>query len=220
MKKGNEREPRFSRPFECAKVAFPLALVALFMCLGATAAMGWTRHLRDTALLAAVKAGDVSGAEALLKRGADIEARNRDSHFPWREEEFTPLALAASGGNVPMVKKLLAHGADVNAKTERRDGSPSRDIIISTAAEKGRTQIVRLFLAAGADVDARTGMGVTPLMLAVRGKHLRTAELLLQQGANRNARDERGFTAANFAKTKGAVDYRRILRLFPSADRR
>lgn len=214
MGKSTEEKRRIHR----SKVFAPLFLLLVAVAgFGVVGAVRWRHQWYDTHLLSAARAGDARRAEALLQQGADIEARYHDDTFPWREDEFTPLAFAASRGDLPLVKLLLARGANVNATTKSRDGFPGRDLILCTAAEKGRTEMVDLLLKAGANVDAHGGMSVTPLMLAARGEHLETAELLIKNGADRSARDERGFTASDFAKSKHRDVYAPMRHLFENA---
>ena len=76
--------------------------------------------------------------EALLKKGADITARNQLG--------YTALMQAAYSDYVDTeaVRTLLAHGADVNV--QGKDGETP----LSLAKKRGETAIVRLLRQAGA----------------------------------------------------------------------
>lgn len=50
-------------------------------------------------------------ARALVQRGADIEAKARDSS--WHSARETPLMLAIRRSNVAVIKELAALGADL-----------------------------------------------------------------------------------------------------------
>ena len=52
--------------------------------------------------------GDPAAVEALLDRGADVDAKDIDGR--------TALMLAIQNGHLDVVKALIAKGADVNAK--------------------------------------------------------------------------------------------------------
>ena len=83
-------------------------------------------------------------AQILLSRGADVNARSKNSRFA---KENTPLHAAAANRQVGVAELLIAHGADVNA----RDGggftplglaaSGKNDLLVVILLEKG-AQIV------------------------------------------------------------------------------
>ena len=62
----------------------------------------------NTDLQAAVKAGDAKLAAALIKQGANVNARSAIGAAPIHE--------AAWSGNTELLDLLIAHGADVNAR--------------------------------------------------------------------------------------------------------
>ena len=130
---------------------------------------------------------------ALIKGGADVEARNRYGQ--------TPLMIAVEmggSGNVAL-KLLLANHADVNARD--RDGVTC----LCTAAIGGDQQAVRLLLNSGADVTIKTNDGVTPLMYATSGGSSACASLILARGDSVNARDNAGRTALTYAAADANV---------------
>src|SRR5262245_16408063 len=60
-------------------------------------------------LLQATEAGDMVQMQALLARGAEVNARNAHG--------WTPLHVAAAGGDSAVIALLLKHGADVHAQS-------------------------------------------------------------------------------------------------------
>jgi ankyrin repeat protein len=123
----------------------------------------------------------------------------------------TPLFVAIDEGNADAVKLLLAHKADPNslgpdrlplilqaarkpavleallavgAKPNVDDGEGRTPLYIAT--EAGFAESVRLLLAHGADKEIRP-FGYTPLLFAVGNGKQKTAEVLLQGGADVNA---------------------------------
>jgi len=66
-----------------------------------------------TALMSAAFNGQLDAAEALIQRGADVNAT---------ASGFTALRLAVERGDKPIVRLLLKHGAKPNLKP---DGAPS-----------------------------------------------------------------------------------------------
>ena len=63
------------------------------------------------------------------------------------------------------------------------------DISIHDAAYEGNIEVVKQNLAAGTDVNAKGKNGWTPLHIAAANDHNELAELLIEKGANVNAKD-------------------------------
>jgi uncharacterized protein len=91
-------------------------LVALGMMGHSMTALGQSTSGKD--LLNAVTAKDVDAAQiqALLSRGADIDARD--------EVGRTALLIATHGNRIEAAKALIEAGADVNAKDRINDKPP------------------------------------------------------------------------------------------------
>lgn len=87
------------------------------------------------ALLHAATRGDLARAEALLKAGLDLEARDCAGR--------TALMLAAQGGHAAVVHALLAAGAQPDARDARNWSA------LMIAAQAGRPCIVRALANAG-----------------------------------------------------------------------
>jgi len=88
-------------------------------------------------LLQATEAGDMVQMEALLAKGAEINARNA---YGW-----TPLHVAAAGGDPAVVALLLQHGAYVHAQSHI--GATPLD---NATTRGGRQAVIDLLLAHGA----------------------------------------------------------------------
>lgn len=114
-----------------------------------------------TALMAAVTEGHSRVAEALLRAGANPNARTTHPRADWTGA--TPLAWAATNGRTDCVRILLAHGAAVDARTL------DRKTPLMLAAMWGYTACVRILLAGGARRDLTDADGLTALALARRG---------------------------------------------------
>lgn len=115
--------------------------------------------------------GHAELAEALLDRGAQIDARSTNAM------KNTPLHAAAAGGKLAVIELLVKRGADVNA---RQEGGWTA---MHSAAQAGRRDVVELLLANGADVQARASNNQSALDLALSGGHQEVAALLENLGA-------------------------------------
>jgi len=116
------------------------------------------------ATLAAVKAGDDGRLRALLKAGADPNARDADG--------MTPLVCTAFKGSLGTATILLDGGADPNGQ----------DILgmtpLHAAAFEGRLEVIHLLLARGASAMARDKWGHDPLFYALQNNRTEAANLL------------------------------------------
>jgi len=108
----------------------------------------------------------------------------------------TPLMMACLKGHRDWARRLLGAGAALN----RPGWTP-----LHYAASGLDAALVGDLLERGADVNAESPNRSTPLMMAARYGAEAAADLLLLKGADARARNERGLTAADFARTAGRV---------------
>ena len=159
-----------------------------------------------TALHGAARAGNRAMVELLLSRGADVNSKEVTGQTPLHiaankgfqavvevllankvdvnaqdDSGNTPLHLAA-GDQVKIIQTLLAAGANPNV--ENSQGRTP----LSFAAESGSPEVVINLLAAKADPNG--GKLDAPLLCAIHKNDAAVAELLLQAGANPNAKRE------------------------------
>ena len=150
-------------------------------------------HLAPTGeppILTCARSGRVAAVRALLARGADIDAVDA-----WRGQ--TSLMWAAAENHVPIMRLLLETGAAVDAS------STGGFTALMFAVRQDARDALRLLLEAGAEANARipdpaaqaaarapaTG---SLLSMAVTIGHYTAAAMLLDAGADPNARDGRG----------------------------
>jgi ankyrin repeat protein len=182
-----------------------------------------------TALAQAAKAGKVRLVTLLLGKGAEINARSvngstplflaaeadrppvvqtllergADPNIPGRSG-LTALAAAAYNGSEGTVETLLKYGANPNAIDEDGKGA------MVYAAGRANAPIVARLIDAGVDVNRRYGHGLTALMWAAGPDASAgsedvdaTLKTLIDRGAARDLKDDRGKSAADIARALG-----------------
>ena len=91
------------------------------------------------------------------------------------------LVEAVDKGDVTSARKALAEGADANSKDEAEQS------LLAKAAKKNDVEMVRSLLDAGANIELGYRDN-SPLYLALSQESLDAARLLIERGANVNAR--------------------------------
>jgi ankyrin repeat protein len=135
--------------------------------------------------------------EALYHQAPDEAVRLADA-----SHSLTVWEAAALGRDATVDRLLAADGALANT------ASPDGYFPLSLAAFFGRPSTVRLLLARGADVHApaQNAMKVQPLHAAVASRKAETVALLLEHGADANARQQVGYTPLMGAAAAGRED--------------
>ena len=132
---------------------------------------------RTPLYVAAMLPNGAQSVRLLLEVGADVEAATLLG--------ATPLFPAATTG-AEITKLLLDHGANPNARAK----TGATPLLMTSGAD-----VIGLLLAAGADARARSKAGETALMEAAIRGDVDGAKLLLDEGAEVNVADHRGYTA-------------------------
>ncbi|KAF1701161.1 hypothetical protein CSC66_13975 [Pseudoxanthomonas kaohsiungensis] len=108
---------------------------------------------------------------------------------------MTHLHHAARHGWLEDIEVELDEGADIEAPTaDQHQWTP-----LHWAALSGQTAAVRLLLTRGANINSLESKGSSPLMFAIHGKHVETAYVLLEAGADTRVVNEAGRTAEELA---------------------
>jgi len=156
-----------------------------------------------TALHLACKYGHLEIAGMLASRVYDLDETDNDDR--------TPLHLACLYGHLDIVQMLLELGADVE-KEEDWGLTP-----FSVAFHEGQVEVVRLFLDLGVeDVNAENKQGWTLLHQAAAVGSIDLAQLLLDRGANVDAKGGKkcGYTplhVASMTRNAGGFETVRLL---------
>ena len=164
-------------------------------------------------VMAAALAGAPANMKLLLDAGASGAAGAKTRQLPAtlrtsaldqttrdllrnRAEGVTALMSATRIDCEPCVRLLLKHGADARARTN------AGLTALHYAAFKGNLTTVRLLLDAGAPVNVVDDRGFTPLMMAANSKtkSLEVVRILLDHGAESQAKDKFSRTVADWAR--------------------
>ncbi len=141
----------------------------------------------------AAQDGDLDTLQRLLDEGADVNAP---------DVAGTPLHWGLFSRNPDVLRLLLDRGADPNL--EGSLGTP-----LKSATLQGDVQVVRWLLDAGADPNrGRRGLA---LHVAARYGRLDLVALLLERGADIEARSPEGHTALHEASHQGQIEAVRLL---------
>ncbi len=153
-------------------------------------------------LAQASRVGDTKTIEMLLAAGVSPDQTDRYGH--------TPIYYAASFNQAKAVELLLAHHADPNRQAKKPiDIERFPGTALQSAAESGNRQIAAMLLEAGARIDEPGPTGRTALHNAIG--HLDVTQLLLEKGAEVNARDAEGSSPLDEAIWTGFLDTAAIL---------
>ncbi len=149
----------------------------------------------ETALMVAARAGNLPAAQALLKAGAKVNAKES-----WGGQ--TAVMWAAAQSQTEMLKLLIKNGADVNMQGamrlwDRRTLSEPRPKDMNKggftpllyAARQGCTDCVKILKDAGADINATDPDRISSLNMALTNMHFETAMALIKNGADVNQFD-------------------------------
>jgi ankyrin repeat protein len=168
-----------------------------------------------TSLHLAARKGFQAVAEVLIANHADVNAKDKAGQ--------TPLFAAVQGGQIKIIQMLIAAGAKPNLKdvkdntvlnfaiktspemfktllaagTDPNTVDAKNRTPLSYAVERDSLEVVKMLLAAKADPNG--GFSDAPLLVAIHQKDVAAAEVLLQAGANPNAKGTVDLSSSTFS---------------------
>ena len=146
-----------------------------------------------TPMHVAARQGHADVLSLLLDRGADVDVRG--------DSDVTPLYRASRFGKQEAGQVLLDCGADINA------GGNECQTPLSGALFKGRFEFARVLIQRGAKINFHNkSTGKTPLHLAAERASTQAVRLLLEHGADVNARDKHGLYPSQLTRQQEIVE--------------
>lgn len=118
-------------------------------------------------------------AEVLLKKGADVNAKNNNNQ--------TALHFLASKQRLPLCRRFLQ-----NYRASARTLDKRRQLPLHRAAAVGSSPLILLLLEHNSPINTRDLDGQTPLHHAVAEGHGDAAMTLLKKGAESDVEDSEG----------------------------
>ena len=128
-----------------------------------------------TPLHKAVSVGNYNIVNLLIKKGADISAKNGRGE--------TVLHIASKKGDKDILSALLKNNPNLEAE-ENNGRTP-----LHFAIKGGDVEIVDLLIRSGSNIESSDKYGDTPLHIAVTNGNLDIVDLLLNNGANPNSQN-------------------------------
>ncbi len=192
-----------------------LFVLSILILVGQPVCVAQSRSL-DKELFQAVAKGDIGAVRVLLANGADLDAKD--------DRGDTPLIVAAGNHNIAAVKLLIAKGADISARNNYEetalieaarsmdpellrvllDGSP--DIKDKNAALFAAAESAPVVLQIADAPATQNGHNEQTAAAIPEAPWVKSVRMLLDSGANIEARDDEGDTplirAASFGQTE------------------
>lgn len=150
---------------------------------------GFGNEWERTPLLIAAEKGQTEIVDLLLKKGADINARDRTNGSPLSQGNST-LILAAAMNHLDTVQLLLAQAKKPDVLLREREGKTA----FWFAVENENLEMVKLLYSHGSKVNLPDKTGASVLTTTVLHKQYDVLDFLVSKGADINKADNKGYT--------------------------
>jgi ankyrin repeat protein len=208
-------------PLHAAAEAGHDKVIAYLLTVGAKVECrtgAYIEQREETPLLLAARRGQLKSIQALVKGGADINAKTllNNTALGWAVQmndyklfrfllsnnaktEPTLLRLAASRGDIKIIKELLTRGLKVQV-----GGDPKYGSLLYCAIGRDRIDMVRFLIERGADINQASGpFAATPLIQACSTRKWKIANYLLEKGADPSLGSKHEAYPLNYAVWRG-----------------
>ncbi|MBN1981654.1 MAG: ankyrin repeat domain-containing protein [Chitinivibrionales bacterium] len=156
----------------------------------------------NSPLLHSLAEGNNEIAKMLIQHGADINVKTKDG--------ATALSWAIEKSDMDVIEMIVNKDADVNAKDQK--GMCPLFRALSRVKEQNKNSIIKLLISKGVNLNAKvTSNEKTALHYASSNGLFETVKLLVQHGANVNARDDHKETPLMKAINKEYLEIAKFL---------
>ena len=158
-----------------------------------------TDNFGETALMVALRCGNRSVAECLLKIAReDVKIIDNDG---------ATLLHKAAWGNLPELANvlLLEHNTDIDSKDY------AGRTALHVAAYQGNTRILKYLLEHAANVNAIDNEGRTPIFSGAYDGNFKTVKLLCEYGADLHLKDNSNLTVLEYAISRKEFETAKFL---------
>lgn len=150
---------------------------------------GFGNTWERTPLLIAAENGQTEIVDLLLKKGADINARDRTNGAPLSQGN-TALILAAAMNHLDTVRLLLAQAKKPDVLLKEREGKTA----FWFAVANENLEMTKLLLSHGSKINLPDKSGASVLTTTVLHKKYDVLDFLVSKGADINKADNNGTT--------------------------
>lgn len=179
--------PRVTRMDRPAAIQMPRPGLLPLLLLCALGLAACSEPQRPTISLdRAVDIGDLDQVKRHLHWGSDVNRPDAHGH--------RPLHVAARAGRIAIARQLVRHGAELEAR------DATGDTPLAAALMHGRTQLAEMLIHQGAAFDAQ---GLLEILIRRGLSDRDTLELLIERGADLDARDQDGLAPIHRAVRQG-----------------